>query len=85
MHTKKYRASPLTEKKNLRVSGGGKKLSGKLKIYPPPHQKSNGPSLSKKKMWGKSCFHVTQSRNLAQSPSLTLTSYEIHEIQNGVS
>ena len=27
------------------MSGGGKKISSKLKIYPPPHQKSNGPSL----------------------------------------
>ena len=36
MHTKKYRASPLTDKKNRTVSGGGKKISSKLKIYPPP-------------------------------------------------
>ena len=47
MHAyKKYRASPLTDKKNRTVSGGGKKLSGKLKFPPPPHQKSNGPSLT---------------------------------------
>jgi hypothetical protein len=25
-----------------------KKISSKLKIYPPPHQKSNGPSLNSK-------------------------------------
>ena len=36
MHTKKYRASPLTDKKNRTVSGGGKKISSKLKINPPP-------------------------------------------------
>ena len=37
MHAyKKYRASPLTDKKNRTVSGGGKKLSGKLKIPPTP-------------------------------------------------
>ena len=36
MHAyKKYRASPLTDKKNRTVSGGGKKLSGKLKSPPP--------------------------------------------------
>jgi hypothetical protein len=72
MHTKKYRASPLTAKKNRTVSGGGKKLSGKLKIYPPPPpppQKSNGPSLSKKNMLGKvviqvmfSCHAITKPR-----------------------
>jgi hypothetical protein len=32
------------------VSGGGKKISSKLKIYPPPYQKSNGPSLSSPKV-----------------------------------
>jgi hypothetical protein len=78
------------QKKNRTVSGGGKKLSGKLKIYPPPPIKNQmvrpfAKRICGGKSWFRLCFHVTQSRNIAQSPSLTLTSYEIHEIQNGVS
>jgi hypothetical protein len=42
-------------KKNRTVSGGGKKISSKLKIYPPPHQKSNGPSLKVTK-----CHKISQ-------------------------
>jgi hypothetical protein len=42
---KKYRASPLTDKKKSNSVRRRKKISSKLKIYQPPHQKSNGPSL----------------------------------------
>ena len=35
MHTKKYRASPLTAKKNRTVSGGGK-IIGQTENLPPP-------------------------------------------------
>ena len=48
MHTKKYRARPLTDKKKSNSVRRRKKISSKLKIYPPPpppHQESNGPSL----------------------------------------
>jgi hypothetical protein len=43
---KKYRASPLTDKKKSNSVRRRKKISSKLKIYPPRHQKSNGPPLS---------------------------------------
>ena len=36
MHTKKYRASPLTEKKNRTVSGGGKKIEQTENLPTPP-------------------------------------------------
>jgi hypothetical protein len=55
MHTKKYRASPLTAKKKSNSLRRRKKIIGQTEnLPPPPHQKSNGPSLSKKNMWGKS-------------------------------
>ena len=70
MHTKKYRASPLTAKKKSNSVRRRKKIIGQTENLPPPppHQKSNGPSLSKKKMWGKSGY-VFMSRNHETSPN----------------
>ena len=48
MHTKKYRASPLTDKKKSNSVRRRKKnieQTENLPPPPPPHQKSNGPSL----------------------------------------
>ena len=48
MHTKKYRASPLTDKKksnSVRRREKNIEQTENLPPPPPPHQKSNGPSL----------------------------------------
>jgi hypothetical protein len=85
IHTyKKISCKSFDCKKKSNSVRGRKKLSGKLKIYPPPLKNQMVRPLAKRICWGKLwfrwfrlCFHVTQSRNLAQFPSLTLTSYEI--------
>ena len=69
MHTKKYRASPLTDKKNRTVSGGGKKISSKLKIYPPPSKikwsvpNTNGIVVAR----NKNCSEVARNINCKQT------------------
>ena len=44
MHTKKYRASTLTDKKKSNSVRRRKKNIEQTENLPPPHQKSNGPS-----------------------------------------
>jgi hypothetical protein len=46
MHTKKYRASPLTDKKKSNSVRRRKKNIEQTENLPTPHQKSNGPSLT---------------------------------------
>ena len=47
MCIKKISCKPmLFQKKNPAKDVAGKKISSTLKIWSPPHQKSNGPSLT---------------------------------------
>ena len=70
MHTKKYRASPLTAKKKSNNVRRWKKLSGKLKIYPPPIKNQMVRPLAKR-ICGESrdSGYVFMSRNHETSPN----------------